>query len=115
MSGVKGLFAANSPPGHAVSSLHTLGRPCPDSRTYTWKPFAPPRKAMPVGIFRPATKTEALNPAGRSIDGGRVGLKNAVLFMQSGAVDGFLTICAAAIVEHTRGNPNEVALKKYKR
>src|SRR5262245_9553778 len=77
MSGVKGLFAANSPPGHAVSSLHTLGGPCPDSRTYTWKLFAPPRKAMPVGIFRPAAKTEALNPAGRSIDGGRVGLKNA--------------------------------------
>ena len=33
ISGVKGLFMSNGPPGHAISSLHTLGRPCPDSRT----------------------------------------------------------------------------------
>src|SRR5436305_752237 len=29
MSGVNGLFVANSPPGCSVSSLHILGRPCP--------------------------------------------------------------------------------------
>src|SRR3974377_1970609 len=81
MSGVKGLFISNSPPGHSVSSLQTLGRPCPDSRTNTWKLLALPRKAMPVGIFRPEANTDAVNPAGRTIDGGSWGLKNAGLFM----------------------------------
>jgi len=47
---------------------------------------------MPVGIFRPAAKTDAVNPGGRPMLGGKVGLKNAVLFMQSGAVDGLLTV-----------------------
>src|ERR1700758_119735 len=98
MSGVKGLFTSNSPPGHNVSSLHTLGRPCPDSRTNTWKLLALPRKAMPVGALRPATKTAAVDPGGGLIEGGRLGLKNAVLFMQSGAVDGFDTVCALVTV-----------------
>ena len=70
MSGVKGLFISNTPPGHSVSSLQTLGRPWPDSRTSTWKLLELPRKAMPVGIFRPEANTDAVNPAGRTIDGG---------------------------------------------
>src|SRR6201993_5320905 len=98
MSGVNGLFVANSPPGHAISSLHTLGSPCPDSRTKTWKLLELPRKAIPVGALRPATKTDAVNPGGRLIEGGRFGLKNAVLFIQSGAVDGFDTVCALVTV-----------------
>src|SRR6516164_1589964 len=36
---------------HGVSSLQTLGRPWPDSRTNTWKLLESPRKAIPVGIF----------------------------------------------------------------
>ena len=32
ISGVKGFFVSNGPPGHAISSLHTLGMPGPDSR-----------------------------------------------------------------------------------
>src|ERR1700746_3352704 len=63
MSGVNGLLAENSPPGHAVSSLQTLGRPCPDSRTNTWKLFALPRNAIPVGAFSPDANTDAVKPA----------------------------------------------------
>src|SRR5271166_1487470 len=96
MSGVNGLFVSNTPPGHNVSSLQTLGRPCPDSRTNTWKLLEFPRKAMPVGIFRPATNTDAVNPGGRVTDGGNFGLKNAVLAMHCGEVEGFITVCAAA-------------------
>jgi hypothetical protein len=80
MSGVNGLFGANVPPGCNDWSLHTLGMPCPDSRTNTWKLCELPRKAMPVGALRPLAKTDALNPAGRLMDGGSVGSKN-------GAVD----------------------------
>src|SRR5271165_2719958 len=94
MSGAKGLFISNTPPGHNVSSLQTLGRPCPDSRTNTWKLLELPRKAMPVGIFRPATNTDAVNPGGRTMDGGKVGLKKAVLAMHCGEVDGFATVAA---------------------
>jgi hypothetical protein len=36
--------------------------PCPDSSTYTSKLFASPRKAIPVGAFNPAAKTDAVNP-----------------------------------------------------
>ena len=32
------------------------------------------------------------------MEGGRLGLKNAVLFIQSGAVDGFDTVCASVTV-----------------
>src|SRR5690349_227104 len=81
MSGVKGLFMSNTPPGHNVSSLQTLGRPWPDSRTKTWKLLASPRKAMPVGIFKPLANTDAVYPGGKTIDGGNCGLKNAVLDM----------------------------------
>src|SRR5215470_11973523 len=102
MSGVNGLLAENSPPGHAVSSLQTLGRPCPDSRTNTWKLLALPRKAIPVGALRPATNTDAVNPGGRLIDGGKVGLKKAVFFIQSGAVEGLATICASVTVGNAR-------------
>src|SRR5690348_5357437 len=84
--------------GHAISSLHTLGRPWPDSSTYTWKLVALPRKAIPVGMLRPEAKTEAVNPCGRLMDGGRLVLKNAVLFIQFGAVDGFDTVCASVTV-----------------
>src|SRR6516225_2387726 len=105
MSGVKGLFISNTPPGHNVSSLQMLGRPCPDSRTSTWKLLALPRKAIPVGIFRPETNTDAVNPAGRTIDGGRVGLKNAVLSMHCGEVEGFATVAPWETV----GNPNSGA------
>src|SRR6516225_9773114 len=89
MSGVKGLFISNTPPGHNVSSLQTLGRPWPDSRTSTWKLLASPRKAIPVGMFSPEANTDAVNPGGRTIDGGKVGLKFAVLSMHCGEVDGF--------------------------
>jgi hypothetical protein len=41
--------------------------------------FALPRNAIPVGAFKPAAKTDAVNPAGRMTFGGKVGLKKAVL------------------------------------
>ena len=69
---------------------------------------------MPVGMFRPAANTEAVNPAGRLIDGGKVGLKNAVLFMQSGGVDGFDTVCAAAIFGNARNGANAHAVMAHK-
>ena len=51
---MKGFVGENWPPTTAlVSSLHRLGRPCPDSSTYTWKLFLLPVKAMPTGKFRP--------------------------------------------------------------
>src|SRR6516225_5874084 len=105
MSGVNGFFVSNTPPGHNVSSLQTLGRPCPDSRTNTWKLLALPRKAMPVGIFRPEANTDALNPGGRLMDGGRVGSKNAVLSMHCGSGVGFATVAAHEKV----GNANNGA------
>jgi hypothetical protein len=46
---------------------------------------------------------------------GRAGLKNAVLFMQSGAVDGFFTICASATVASaSSGAPAITAFKACK-
>src|SRR5215472_17817236 len=93
MSGVNGLCISNSPPGHNVSSLQILGRPWPDARTNTWKLLELPRKAMPVGIFRPLTNTDAVNPGGRLIDGGNCGLKNAVLAMHCGEVEGLPQRC----------------------
>jgi hypothetical protein len=48
--------------------------------------------------LRPEAKTEAVNPGGRLMDGGRLVLKNAVLFIQFGAVDGFDTVCASVTV-----------------
>src|SRR5215469_3497301 len=70
--------------------------PCPDSRTNTWKLLALPRKAIPVGIFRPEANTDAENPGGRVMDGGRVGSKNAVLSMHCGSGVGFATVVDAA-------------------
>src|ERR1700747_1326065 len=102
MSGGTGLLVPNSPPGQAVSSLHLLGKPCPDSRTNTWKLLALPRKAIPVGALRPVANIDAVNPAGRLIDGGKVGLKKAALFIQSGAVEGLATICAWATIGSAR-------------
>ena len=68
MSGVKGLVGENWPPTTGlVSSLHLLGRPCPDSSTYTWKLFLLPVKAMPTGKFRPLAKTETLKPGGTTM------------------------------------------------
>jgi hypothetical protein len=55
-----------------------------------------PRKAMPVGIFRPWTNTDAVKPGGRLIDGGNCGLKNAVLAIHCGDVEGFATVAAWA-------------------
>jgi hypothetical protein len=52
---------------------------------------------MPVGIFSPEAKTEALNPGGKLMDGGNFGLKFAVLSMHWGEVDGLLTTLFAAV------------------
>ena len=79
---------------HGVSSLQTLGRPWPDSRTNTWKLLESPRKAIPVGIFRPLANTDAVNPGGRTIDGGKVGLKKALLSPHCGDGVGFATVAA---------------------
>jgi hypothetical protein len=51
---------------------------------------------MPVGIFRPWTNTDAVKPGGRLIDGGNCGLKNAVLAIHCGDVEGFATVAAWA-------------------
>ena len=53
---------------------------------------------MPVGKFRPETNTDALNPEGRTIDGGSVGLKFAVLSVQIG----FATMLLAATAVNDR-------------
>jgi hypothetical protein len=108
------VLISNTPPGHAVSSLQTLGRPWPDSRTNTWKLLELPRKAIPVGALRPAAKTDAVNPGGRLMDGAKLGLKNAVLFIQSGAVDGFDTVCATAtVVSASSGATPHAAVRIY--
>ena len=110
------MFVSNTPPGHNVSSLQTLGRPCPDSRTNTWKLLAFPRKAIPVGIFRPETNTDALNPAGRLMDGGNCGLKNAVLAMHCGEVEGFATVAAWATIGSAKSGANaHAAVRACKR
>src|SRR5947209_14786310 len=72
--------------------------PCPDSSTYTSKLFASPRKAIPVGAFNPATKTDAVNPGGRTMLGDNPGLKNAVLSAHWGEGVGFATTAAWAAV-----------------
>src|SRR5271165_1317666 len=106
MSGVNGLFEANSPPGCADWSLHALGSPCPDSRTNTWKLCELPLKAIPVGAFRPEAKTDALNPGGRSMDGGKVGSKNAVLSIHPGRFVGFATVVEFDFAQVTVGSPS---------
>jgi len=56
-------------------------------------------------MFKPETKTDAVKPSGRSIDGASLGLKKAVLFIQSGAVEGFDTVCAVEIAGRVRRHP----------
>src|SRR5436309_10534348 len=85
MSGVKGLVADNSPPTtELVSSLHRLGRPCPDSSTNTSNRRASPRNATAVGKFRPLLKTETLKPEGTTICSPLPGLKKTSSPGQSG-------------------------------
>jgi hypothetical protein len=67
---------------------------------------------MPVGIFRPWTNTDAVNPGGRTMDGGNCGLKNAVLLMHCGEVEGFDTVAAAAAVGNARSGANAHAAEK---
>jgi hypothetical protein len=46
--------------------------------------------------------------------GGKVGLKNAVLFMQSGAVDGLLTVCpCAAAGSNAASNPKDKMYRSF--
>src|SRR6266852_5720970 len=93
MSGVNGLVGENSPPTtELVSSLHRLGRPCPDSSTYTSKRSSLPRNAIPVGKFRPVAKTDTSKPTGTTTSWPLSGLNDTVLFVQIG----FATVVAAA-------------------
>src|SRR5229473_8112644 len=92
MSGVNGLVGENSPPTtELVSSLHRLGRPCPDSSTYTSKRSELPRNAIPVGKFRPVAKTDTLKPGRTTMSWPLPGLNDTVLFVQIG----FTTVAAA--------------------
>src|SRR6202022_2688945 len=93
MSGVNGLVGENSPPTtELVSSLHRLGRPCPDSSTNTSKRSGLPRNAIPVGKFRPFANTDTVKPSGTTMSCPLPGLNDAVLFVQIG----FATVSAAA-------------------
>src|SRR5215471_18066731 len=110
MSDVKGLVELKVPPTMGLScSLHRLPpKPCPDSRTNTWKFCESPRNAIPVGKFRPETNTDAVNPGGRSMVGGNVGLKFAVLSVQIG----FATmLLAATAVNGKNGVTAKAAVK----
>ncbi len=91
MSGVKGLFFANVPPGKLPCSLHWLGNPCPDSSTNTWKLLALPRKAIPVGPFRPDLNTDTVKPFGTTMSCPLLGLKCTISVGQSGLVTSALT------------------------
>src|SRR5262249_15065255 len=106
MSGVNGLVGSNGPLPKVSCSLHALGKPCPDSSTNTLKLAELPRNAIPVGMFSPEAKTDTVNPEGTLILGGRVGLKNAVLLIQSGAVLGFDTVPAIATLDTIRSSDN---------
>src|SRR5216683_5274997 len=93
MSGVNGLVGENSPPTtELVSSLHRLGRPCPDSSTYTSKRSELPRNAIPVGKFRPVAKTDTWKPGGTTTSWPSSGLNDTVLFVQIG----FATVAGPA-------------------
>src|SRR5262245_42968921 len=92
MSGVNGLLGSKSPVPKLPCSLQTLGRPCPDSSTYTWKCWALPRKAIPVGMFSPLAKTETVNPAGSTMFWPVPGSNKAVLSVHSGLA----TVAASA-------------------
>src|SRR6266568_7710454 len=98
MSGVNGLVGLKVPPTRGdPCSLHMLGRPCPDSSTYTWNCCELPRNAIPVGIFRPEAKTETLNPGGRTMSPPVSGLNNATSVGQIG----FATVAARAAGDAT--------------
>src|SRR5436305_3120956 len=106
MSGVNGFFGSKSPLPKSDWLLHRLGRPCPDSSTYTSKFSLLPRNAIPVGKLRPALKTETLKPGGTMMSLPESGSKSAVLFVHSGlatvaaeATAGIATIGAKASTE----------------
>src|SRR5262249_28031248 len=80
--------------------LQRLGSPCPDSSTNTLNCCFVPRKAIPVGKFRPVLKTETVNPAGRLMSLPVLGLNSAVLSGQSGLA----TVPATATVGSVRTN-----------
>src|SRR5437879_8754643 len=85
MSGVKGLVADNSPPTRVlVSSLHRLGRPCPDSSTNTSKRCLLPGNEPAVGKFRPLLRTETSKPGGTTMSWPCPGSKNTVSAGQTG-------------------------------
>src|SRR5215510_5230528 len=93
MSGVKGLVAENVPPTVAlVSSLHLLGKPCPDSRTNTSNRCLLPRNATAVGKFRPLLKTEIVKPSGTTMSSPLPGLN----LTSSPGHKGFAAVPAAA-------------------
>src|SRR3989475_11669985 len=106
MSGVKGLVAENAPPTtELVSSLHRLGRPCPDSSTNTSKRCLLPRNATAVGKFRPLLKTETAKPKGTTIFSPLPGLKKT----SSPAQIGFPRVWAVASVGRVSTSANKTA------
>src|SRR5690349_9129786 len=86
MSGVKGFLGSKLPDPNFEPSLHALGRPWPDSSTYTSNFLASPRNAMPVGKLRPCAKTETVKPCGRMMSSPLPGLNLAVSCGQIGFV-----------------------------
>src|SRR5712691_3377716 len=106
MSGVKGLVADNSPPTtELVSSLHRLGRPCPDSSTNTSNRPLSPRNATAVGKLRPLAKTETAKPEGTTIFSPLPGLKKT----SSPAQIGFPRVWAVASVGRVSTSANKTA------
>src|SRR6266508_914344 len=106
MSGVKGLAAENSPPTTGlVSSLHRLGRPCPDSSTNTSKRSLLPRNATAVGKFRLLLKTETVKPGGTTIFSPLPGLKKT----SSPGQSGFPRVWAVASVGRVSARANKRA------
>ena len=103
---MNGFFESKAPDPKLDCSLHTLGKPCPDSSTKTSNPFPCRRKAIPVGKFRPLAKTETLNPEGSTMSLPVSGLNSAVLFGQSGLA----TVAATA----KAGSVRNSALAKVK-
>src|SRR2546430_8562468 len=104
MSGVKGLVAENWPPTtELVSSLHRLGRPCPDSSTNTSNRRASPRNATAVGKLRPLAKTETSKPGGTTISWPWPGSKKT----SSPGHSGFPLVWAVASVGTVSASANE--------
>src|SRR6266851_6004156 len=104
MSGVNGLVGENWPPTTGlVSSLHRLGRPCPDSSTNTSNRRASPRNATAVGKLRPLAKTETSKPGGTTIFSPLPGLKKT----SSPGQSGFPRVWAVASVGTVSTSANE--------